>query len=110
MSDKRCVTCGKSDHLNAACKYPGGQQDPNYKASWDEYRTRRDEAKAAGKGTTEIKTKVLGKEKGKKERTEKERQKEREMTQRAKAKKAKAKAKVKKKVPKQLQELWQMQE
>ena len=52
-TEKRCITCGKKDHLNKDCTAPGGVKDPKREESWKEYRERKEKhapAKGAGKG------------------------------------------------------------
>jgi len=57
-SEKRCITCGKSDHLHKECPAPGGGKDANRDAAWTEYRKRKEAAapafkKGKGKGKDE---------------------------------------------------------
>ena len=50
ISESRCITCGASDHSSKDCKAPGGGADPNREAVWSEYRKRKEQAMAQGKG------------------------------------------------------------
>ena len=64
ISEKRCITCGKSDHTSKDCKAPGGQKDPKRDEVWAEYRKRK-EQNAPAKGETKGKGKGGAKGKGK---------------------------------------------
>ena len=50
VSENRCITCGKADHSHRECTAPGGGQDPNRDAVWDEYRKRKEANAPAKKG------------------------------------------------------------